>query len=211
MRNLLTLLRLGNFVNRLIRYSGNIDVYILGSDIQSKDGFRRNVSSPSFTSNFHQYSTAVLIVIFTAIVCFFIKDLIGYQVVSFALLFVVSTLAFFFGTGPILVSATMSALIWDFFFLPPPYTLHVDKPEDMLMLIMFFIIALLSGVLTSRIKRQEMKIRIREERTNALYQLTRELSTATGIDEVIGIAKNDIKKYFNLNTWIITEKRFKPA
>jgi two-component system sensor histidine kinase KdpD len=73
----------------------------------------------------------------------------------------------------------------------------------MLMLIMFFIIALLSGVLTSRIKRQEMKIRVREERTNALYQLTRELSAATGIDEVITIAKNDIKKYFNLNARIL--------
>ena len=202
-RNLFTLLRLGNFVNRLIRYSGNIDVYILGSDIQSKDKYKKNVSLPSFTSNIRQYFTAAFIVICTAIICFFIKEFIGYQVVSFALLFVVSTLAFFFGTGPILVSATMSALIWDFFFIPPPYTLHVDKPEDMLMLIMFFIIALLSGVLTSRIKRQEMKIRIREERTNALYQLTRELSTATGIDEVITIAKNDIKRYFNLNTRIL--------
>jgi two-component system, OmpR family, sensor histidine kinase KdpD len=202
-RNLLTLLRLGNFVNRLIRYSGNIDVYILGSDSQSKDKFREKVSLPSFTSNIRQYFTASLIVITTAIICFSIKEFIGYQVVSFALLFVVSTLAFFFGTGPILVSATLSALIWDFFFIPPPYTLHVDKPEDMLMLIMFFIIALLSGVLTSRIKRQEMKIRIREERTNALYQLTRELSTANGIDEVIRIAKNAIKKYFNLNSLII--------
>jgi len=202
-RNLLTLLRLGNFVNRLIRYSGNIDVYILGSDIQSKDKFREKVSLPSFTSNLRQYFTASLFVILTSIICFFIKEFIGYQVVSFALLFVVSTLAFFFGTGPILLSASMSALIWDFFFIPPPYTLHVDKPEDMLMLIMFFIIALLSGVLTSRIKRQEMKIRIREERTNALYQLTRELSTATGIEEVIRIAKDDVKKYFNLDCRIL--------
>ena len=202
-RNLLTLLRLGNFINRLIRYSGNIDVYILGSDIQSKDKFREKVSLPSFTSNIRQYFISSLIVILTAIICFFLKGFIGYQVVSFGLLFVVSTLAFFFGTGPILLSATLSALIWDFFFIPPPYTLHVDKPEDMLMLIMFFIIALLSGVLTSRIKRQEMKIRIREERTNALYQLTRELSTATGIEEVIKIAKNDIKKYFNLDSRIL--------
>ncbi|MCX6320261.1 MAG: sensor histidine kinase KdpD [Bacteroidia bacterium] len=202
-RNLLTLLRLGNFVNRLIRFSGNIDVYILGSDIQSKDKFKEKVSLPSFTSNIRQYFTASLIVILAAITCFSIKEFIGYQVVSFALLFVVSTLAFFFGTGPILLSATLSALIWDFFFIPPPYTLHVDKPEDMLMLIMFFIIALLSGVLTSRIKIQEMKIRIREERTNALYQLTRELSTATGIEEVINIAKNDIKKYFNLKSRIL--------
>jgi two-component system sensor histidine kinase KdpD len=202
-RNLLTLLRLGNFVNRLIRYSGNIDVYILGSDIQSTDKFKEKVSLPSFTSNISQYFTASLIIILTAVICFSIKDFIGYQVVSFALLFVVSTLAFFFGTGPILLSATLSALIWDFFFIPPPYTLHVDKPEDMLMLIMFFIIALLSGVLTSRIKRQEMKIRIREERTNALYQLTRELSIATGIEEVINISKNDIKKYFNLKSLIL--------
>ncbi len=202
-RNLLTLLRLGNFVNRLIRYSGNIDVYILGSDNQSKDKFREKVSLPSFTSGLQQYFIASIVVIITAVLCFFIKDFIGYQVVSFGLLFVVSTLAFFFGTGPILLSATLSALIWDFFFIPPPYTLHVDKPEDMLMLIMFFIIALLSGVLTSRIRRQEMKIRVREERTNALYQLTRELSTATGIEEVIIIAKNDIKKYFDLKCRII--------
>jgi two-component system, OmpR family, sensor histidine kinase KdpD len=202
-RNLLTLLRLGNFVNRLIRYSGNIDVYILGSDVQLKDKFREKVSLPSFTSNLRQYFTASLIVILTSICCFYIKEFIGYQVVSFALLFVVSTLAFFFGTGPILLSATLSALIWDFFFIPPPYTLHVDKAEDMLMLVMFFIIALLSGVLTSRIRRQEMKIRIREERTDALYQLTRELSTATGIEEVINIAKKDILKYFNLNCRIL--------
>jgi two-component system, OmpR family, sensor histidine kinase KdpD len=202
-RNLITLLRLGNFVNKLVRYSGNIDLYILGSDNLAKDKFKGKVSLPSFTSDISQYLTSSLIVILTAIVCFFIRELIGYQVVSFGLLFVVSTLAFFFGTGPILLSATLSALIWDFFFIPPVYTLHVDKPEDMLMLIMFFIIALLSGVLTSRIKRQEMKIRVREERTNALYQLTRELSTATGVEEVIRIAKNDIKKYFNLRSRIL--------
>jgi two-component system sensor histidine kinase KdpD len=202
-RNIYTLLRLGNFVNKLIRYSGNIDVYILGSDIQARDRFRNKVSLPSFTSNIGQYFIASLIIILTAVICFVIKGFIGYQVVSFVLLFVVSILAFFFGTGPILISATLSALIWDFFFIPPPYTLHVDKPVDMLMLIMFFIIALLSGVLTSRIKRQEMKIRIREERTDALYQLTKVLSTATGVEEVITIAKNDIKKYFNLSCRII--------
>jgi two-component system sensor histidine kinase KdpD len=202
-RNLLTLLRLGNFVNRLIRYSGNIDVYILGSDIQSKDKFRKKASMPSFTSGLREYFTALSIVLVSAAICFSIKEYIGYQVVSFALLFVVSILAFFYGTGPVLMAAAISAFVWDFLFIPPPYSLHVDKPEDMLMLIMFFIIALLSGVLTSRIKRQEMKIRIREERTNALYQLTRELSTANGIDEVINIAKNDIKKYFNLNVRIL--------
>ena len=54
-RNLLSMFRLGNFVNRLIRYSGNIDVYILGSDSQAKDHFKDKVSIPPFTSNIRQY------------------------------------------------------------------------------------------------------------------------------------------------------------
>ena len=202
-RNLVNLLRLSNFLNKLIRYSGNIDVYILGSDVQAKERSKKSVSLPSFTSEYHQYLITSLTIILMALIFFLLKDYIGYQVVSFALLFVVSILAFFFGRGPILLAATLSALIWDYFFIPPPYTLHVDRPEDMLMLIMFFIIALLNGVLTSRIKIQEMKTRVREERTNALYQLTKELSTATGVDEVISIAKNDIKKYFKLRSRIL--------
>src|SRR5450759_5398562 len=66
-RNLLTLLRLGNFVNRLIRYSGNIDVYILGSDNQSKDKYKEKVSLPSFTSGIRQYLIASLIVVITCL------------------------------------------------------------------------------------------------------------------------------------------------
>ena len=71
------------------------------------------------------------------------------------------------------------------------------------MLIMFFIIALLNGILTSRVRRQDVKIRIREERTDALYQLTRELTMVPGIDEVSKIAVKYIHKYFNLNCAII--------
>jgi len=202
-RNLFTLFKLGNFVNRLIRYSGNIDVYILGSDTQIDDKFRKKASLPSFTSSIRQYSIATLAIVFTAAIFFLIKEFVGYQVVSFILLFVVSILAFFFGTGPILLAATLSSLIWDYFFIPPAYTLHVERPEDMLMLGMFFIIALLSGVLTSRVRHQEQKIRIREERTHALYQLAKELSSASGIEDVLNLSVRDIRKYFRLESAII--------
>lgn len=202
-RNLFTLFKLGNFVNRLIRYSGNIDVYILGSDTQIDDKFRKKAAMPSFTSTISQYFVATLTIILTAVVCFLIKEFVGYQVVSFALLIVVSILAFFFGTGPILAAATLSSLIWDYFFIPPEYTLHIERPEDMLMLVMFFIIALLSGVLTSRVRHQEQKIRIREERTHALYQLAKELSSASGIDDVLNLSVRDIRKYFRLESAII--------
>jgi two-component system, OmpR family, sensor histidine kinase KdpD len=202
-RNLLSMFLLGNFVNRLIRYSGNIDVYILGSDSQAKDRFKERVSIPSFTSNISQYLLISLIVVLSSIGCYLVKNVVGYQVVSFVLLFLVSMLALFYGTGPILLAATLCALIWDYFFIPPQFTLHIEKPVDMLMLIMFFIIALLNGTLTSRVRRQEKKIRIREERTHALYQLTRELTMAAGFDEVSKIAVRYIQKYFNLDCAII--------
>lgn len=201
-RSLLTLFRLGNFVNRLIRYSGNIDVYILGSDRQVKDKYEERASFLSFTSTFRQYLIAVLLVAIISVLCFSFKDYIGYQTVSFALLFLVSILALFYGTGPILLAATLSACIWDYFFIPPPFTLHIGQPVDVFMLIMFFIIALLNGILTSRVRRQEKKIRIREERTNALYQLTKDLAIATGNNEVTKVATGYIQKYFKLNCFI---------
>ncbi|MDP3915345.1 MAG: sensor histidine kinase KdpD [Bacteroidota bacterium] len=206
-RNLLTLFRLGNFVNRLIRYSGNIDVYILGSDMLADDKFRQKASMPSFTSSINQYLAATVMITITAAIFFLLKEFVGYQIVSFALLFMVSILAFFFGRGPILLAATLSSLIWDFFFIPPPYTLHVEKPEDMLMLAMFFIIALLNGVLTSRVRAQEQKIRVREERTHAFYQLAKGLSATSGIDDVLSLAVKDIRKYFKIEcAFILRDK-----
>jgi two-component system, OmpR family, sensor histidine kinase KdpD len=199
LRGIFNKLRSARFVQRLINYSGNIDVYILGSDIQVKEKFRDRVSSLSYTSGIPQYFVTSLIVIISSVACYFVKDLIGYQVISFGLLFLVSILALFYGTGPILLAATLSALIWDYFFIPPQFTMHIGKAEDMLMLIMFFIIALLNGILTSRVRRQEKKIRIREERTHALYELTRDLTMATGLEEVSKIAVRSIQKYFSLD------------
>lgn len=197
-RNLFSMLRLGNFVNRLIRYSGNIDVYILGADNLAKDRFKEKVSIPSFTSSLREYLVVSMIVLVASAICYVSDEYIGYQVVSFILLFLVSILAIFYGTGPILLAATLSALTWDFFFIPPSFTLHIAQPVDVLMLIMFFIIALLNGILTSRVRRQEMKIRIREERTNALYELSRDLSAKSGLEEVTIMAPEYIQKYFNL-------------
>lgn len=202
-RNIIAMLRLGNFLNRLIRYSGNIDVYIIGAGNQAKEKFRPRISIPAFTSGLRQYVSVIMLVALTSVAFYVVKDYIGYQIVSFGLLFLVSILAIFFGTGPILLAATLSALIWDYFFIPPQFTLHIGRPEDMLMLLMFFFIALLNGILTSRLKRQEVKIRIREERTNALYQLTRDLNISSGNNEVTKIAAAYIKKHFRLDSIIL--------
>ena len=107
------------------------------------------------------------------------------------------------GIGPILLASTLSALVWNYFFIPPHYTFHIDKAEDLLMFAMFFIIAMLNGVLTTRVRRQEQLTREREKRTNALFQLTKELSKASCVDEVLAVAIGDISVYFSLDSFFI--------
>ncbi len=202
-RNILSMFRLGNFVNRLIRFSGNIDVYILGSDKQAKDHYSGKASILPFTSNITQYVIASLLVILISIFFFLVHEFVVYEIVAFGLLILLSIMALFYGTGPILLAAFVSALIWDFFFIPPRFTINIAKPADMLMLVMFFIIALLNGVLTSRVRRQQKKISIREERTHALYQLTKDLSLLTGTVEVTRTAKDYIRRYFHFECSIL--------
>ncbi|MRR24280.1 DUF4118 domain-containing protein, partial [bacterium] len=201
-RSLLSLFRAARFINRLVRFSGNIDVYVIGADPKVSDGYRRRVSMPSFTSGFREYFIVSLLIILASSLCYPLREMIGYQAVSFVLLFLVSILAIFFGTGPVLLAAILSAIIWDLIFIPPQFTLYIENPIDILLLVMFFIIALLNGVLTSRTRRQGKKIRIREERTNALYQLTRDLSAISGIEQVTSIASAYILKYFHLDCHI---------
>lgn len=145
------------------------------------------------------YLAVIIVVVTVSAVCFLLKDIIGYRLVSFILLFVVSILAAFFGTGPILLASTLAAGIWDYFFIPPSFTLHIGDTEDTLLLVMFFIVALLNGILTSRIRRQEINARKREERTLALYELSKEMLSAGGLSEVVLVAEKYFKQYFDIS------------
>ena len=122
---------------------------------------------------------------------------------AFALLFLVSILALFVSTGPVLMAACLSALTWDYFFIPPEFTLHIEKAEDVLMLFMFFFIALMNGVLTTRIRGQEKKIRTREERTHALYQLSRDLNQAGSLEEIAETAYRYLHRSFHCESAIL--------
>ena len=81
----------------------------------------------------------------------------------------------------------------------------LKKTEDALMFGMFFIIALVNGVLTSRVRRQERLTSDREERTNALYQLTKQIGQAENMKSLVEIAVNEINKHFGLETIFVLQ------
>lgn len=130
-----------------------------------------------------------------SVVCFGLSDLLGYRVVAFILLVTVSIIAISFDILPVLLSAALSAFIWNFFFIPPRFTIHVGSTEDTILLIMYFVIAMINGVLTYKIRQVEKSARLKEERANSvklyntiLNSLSHELRTP--IAAIIGATDN---------------------
>lgn len=142
-----------------------------------------------------QYVVSIAIIIAVAAICFAFSKFMGYRVAALVLLVTVSLLAITFDILPVLLSAALSAFIWDFFFIPPRFTLHVDTTEDTILLIMYFIIAIVSGVLTYKIRQIEKEARLKEEKANSvqlyntiLNSLSHELRTP--IAAIIGATDN---------------------
>lgn len=118
-----------------------------------------------------QYLLSISLIVLTSVICFFSVDYIGYQVVTLILLLVVSFLAMLFEIYPVLLAAFLSALIWNFFFIPPIFTFRINNTENALMFLMYFVIALINAALTIKIKDFERKNRDEQEnkKTIKLY------------------------------------------
>lgn len=150
-----------------------------------------------------QYLFSILLVLFVSAVCFGLSAYLGYRVVALILLVTVSLIAVSFDILPVLVAAALSAFIWDFFFIPPRFTFHVDSTEDAILLIMYFIIAMVNAVLTYKIRQIEKVSRQKEEKAGTirlyntlLNSLSHELRTP--IATIIGATDNLQTNYKNL-------------
>lgn len=114
-------------------------------------------------------------------------------------------LAMLFDIFPVMSAAVLSALIWNFFFIPPIFTFHIDNTEDLLMFLLYFFIALVNAVLTYKIRKAESKARDKEEKekTIKLYNtllnsLSHELRTP--ISTIIGAVDNLKENKENIST-----------
>src|SRR6185312_5307757 len=109
-----------------------------------------------------------LIVLLVSGICYAFSHLIGYKVVAYILLITVSLLAMLFDILPVMFAALLSALIWDFFFIPPYFTLQVNSAEDMFLLLMYFVIAMVNAALTYKIRTIEKNAILKEEKENTV-------------------------------------------
>lgn len=143
----------------------------------------------------YQFLISIALVLLVTGISFALSAYIDYKLVAFILLLTLSLVAVVFDIVPVLVAATLSALIWNFFFIPPRFTFHIGTAEDALLFLLYFVIALINAVLTNRIRFIEKQVREKEEKekTVRLYNtllnsLSHELKTP--IAAIVGATDN---------------------
>jgi two-component system sensor histidine kinase KdpD len=111
-----------------------------------------------------------------------------------------------FGAPSLLVSF-LSVLAFDFFFVPPFLTFAVSDTEYILTFIVLFVVGLVISQLTTRVREQAEVAMRREADTATLYALSRDLSIAEGLDEVIHAISENVSQTFGREVMIFMPGR----
>jgi two-component system sensor histidine kinase KdpD len=143
----------------------------------------------------NQYLISPLLILVVAGACYSLSAFIGYRLVALLLMLTLSITAMLFDIRPVLLAAVFSALVWNFFFIPPKFTFTINNAEDALMFLMYFVIAMVNTVFTTKIRKAEKEAQVRKEKENTLKlyntlfnSLSHELKTP--IAAIIGAADN---------------------
>jgi two-component system, OmpR family, sensor histidine kinase KdpD len=101
-----------------------------------------------------------------------------------------------YGRGPAISASIASVLTFDFFFVQPYLSFGVSDTQYFITFAVMLAIALLTSTLTARIRQQAEFSRIREQRTQALYHLSRELAAITGRQQLLTAAAHRMAEVF---------------
>jgi two-component system sensor histidine kinase KdpD len=192
----------GSLAEYVIRHSGDIDVYVITgtSDYATKEV--TNSSRPSEPLA-HYIWSLVITAGFTLLGVALDSILEPIDQVMLYLIGVVIA-ATRLGRLPALLTALMSVLSLNFFFVVPLYTFDVANASYWLT---FSVMLITSWVISSqagRLRIQTLNARRREKETQALYALSKELSATRGQEKVIQTAIKHIQASLNgeVDVWL---------
>lgn len=105
--------------------------------------------------------------------------------------------AFRLGKGPGIVLSVLGTAAFDFFLVPPRFSLRIADTQYLLTFAVLLLTALTISQLTSNLRRQAQEASLRERRTRAMYDMTRELGGALTVEQIVDIAERHIGAVFN--------------
>jgi two-component system, OmpR family, sensor histidine kinase KdpD len=191
-----------SLVDQIVRESGDIDVYVTAGDPDdepkapaSVERAPLHVPSMAAAVAVSALSTAITLLLFG-------RDQLPDVVMVYLLgVMLVSSR---YGLGASVLAAFLSVAAFDFVFVPPYLTFVVADFRHATTFVVMFVVAVVISGLTQRIRNQAAAARERELRTAALYELSRELAAAQGIQSMIQAAARQIEGVFHTGVTVFT-------
>jgi two-component system sensor histidine kinase KdpD len=181
----------------LMRHSGNIDIHMIPADESATAASSESIEERLARAPWGDFGVALVIAAVVTGVSLSIFDFTGYWAVALFYLLAVVLAATRLRRWPTLFLAALSAVLWDFLFIPPRFTFYISHLQDFLMFGAYFVIAIVIGHLATQLREREQSERRREERATALYRLTRALAASRDLNEalpkVLGLFKSSFE------------------
>ncbi|HVV61682.1 MAG TPA: sensor histidine kinase KdpD [Pseudolabrys sp.] len=108
-----------------------------------------------------------------------------------------------FGIWPALYASVLSFLTYNFFFIEPIYTFTIAEPYELLALVIFLVVAVVSSALAGRVRQQAEVSAKRMRATRRLYEFTRRLSALATLDAVAEGAASEIHASLGLSVVVL--------
>jgi K+-sensing histidine kinase KdpD len=89
------------------------------------------------------------------------------------------------GIWPATLASIASMAAADFFFFPPIFSFQVEDPQEVVDLLLFLVVALVSSNLASRLRRETDMLRQREKEIQNLYEFSRRLAACFSVSDLI--------------------------
>ena len=168
----------GSMVDQIIRNSGNIDVFIISSQVEA----RQIPRALHFRSSgpWQRYLISVLPAGLLTLLGLLLYP--GIQVTNMVMLYLLGVIfvAVAFGRGPAMLTALLSMAAFDYCFIPPRFSFNMGDAQHAITFSGFLIVALVTSTFASQAREQARAARRRQAQTAALFDLSRDLA-ATGL------------------------------
>jgi two-component system sensor histidine kinase KdpD len=184
----------GAVVDRLIQHSGDIDIYV----VSSAPNGTVTVSSRSWRPHrpWQRYAWAVALVALATLAGEPIHRIVTPTNLVMLYLAVVVVAAIYLGRGPAMLAAGLSVLAFDFFFVEPKGRFTVADTEYILTFIGLFVVGIVISSLAARSREQADAAQQREVQAVALYELSRDLAVASGLDDILPVIVRHVGSTF---------------
>ena len=130
---------------------------------------------------------------------------------NLVMIYLLSTVvaALFLGRGPAILTSILSVVTFDFFFVPPSFTMAVSDTEYILTFLGLISVSLVVSYLTAQVHKQADAAQRREAQTAALYELGRDLTAAVGLEAVAKIIIDHIGRTYRREVTVFLSIRWR--